>query len=232
MTNHLTDQLGLEDLFKNYPFLSALPKESGGFIVSGRIVEQVKVPSGKIYDLDYRISMQIPQDFPKGYPFVKELNGEISDDFHKLQRGHLCLGSPLRLQLITSKGKTLTAFIENVILPYLAGHVAHCKGDPMPFGELDHGEYSLLEDYAQLFRLPCAVSAYEMLKLLTKSASFAKRQPCPCGSEKPMRHCHQKVIAPMRKHFSADDFRRALERVNEELERSKKQKELSEASSR
>lgn len=222
MTNSFPEKWGLDELLDKYPFLSLLPEKNGGLTISGRILESVVVPDGKRYDLDYRISMEVLQSFPSTYPFVKEVDGKIPDDFHKLRRGHLCLGSPLRLQLITSKGKSLTAFVENVVLPYLAGHAADSLGDPMPFDELDHGEYALLEDYAELFKLPTSVSAYQMLNLLTKSARFAKNQPCPCGSSKKMRHCHQKIIAPMRKHLSSSDFRKALKRVEDELERVKK----------
>ena len=46
----------------------------------------------------------------------------IPSDFHRLDSGHLCLGSPTRLRLILAETPSLLSFVERCVIPYLYGY--------------------------------------------------------------------------------------------------------------
>ena len=99
----------------------------------------------------YSIRCSIPARFPEKLPYVYEIGGRISNDFHTFKGGSLCLGAPIRLKLILAEDPTLSGVFKNLILPYLYNHSYKEKFGELPVGDLAHGAPGLVYDYEKLF---------------------------------------------------------------------------------
>jgi hypothetical protein len=127
------------------------PRPGKPFLVRGRFQFLALHPdAGEVEDA-FELEIDVPTAFPKDIPKVTETAGRIprTSGFHVNQTdGTLCLGSPLRLLSLLSTAPTLSGFSEKCLVPYLFGISQKLRtGQPLPFGELDHGFKGSLGDY-------------------------------------------------------------------------------------
>ena len=96
---------GVEELLRKYPELRLRPTASGDTIIAGSLEFSAQTRGQELVSDRYEISISVSPDYPRATPLVRETARRIPPNFHKLDTGHLCLGSPTRLRLIKSRDK-------------------------------------------------------------------------------------------------------------------------------
>ena len=113
---------GVDELLQKYPELRLRPAAGGDTIIAGTLEFSAQTRGQKLVSDRYEISISVPPEFPRSIPIVRETARRIPPDFHKLDTGHLCLGSPTRLRLILAETPSLLSFVERCVVPYLYGY--------------------------------------------------------------------------------------------------------------
>ncbi len=189
---------GIDDLLRRFPNLALRPQRNGRTVIAGDLQFSVVVPKFGVIEDTFSIEIHIPGNFPSTLPSTFERNGRIPKTHHKMTDGSLCLGAPLGLRLKATRGKTLLAFIEACVVPYLAGYCIYEKTGEMPFGELPHGTPGLLEEYGRLTGATSTAACIGFIECLGLRKRVANKRMCPCGSGRRLGRCHNRRINPLR----------------------------------
>lgn len=198
------------DFLLKYPMFRIKPSIGKGIILEG-VYEEIlfKQQYGSVF-IDYKLQINLNEDFSKSIPKVIELSNKIekTPENHINSDGSICLGSPIRLSTVLKKQPSLIFFFEHCILPYLyAVTLKITTGQAFVFGELEHGRLGLIEDFKELFSLSETNSVFEMLDLLIMNKKEANKLLCPCQCEKRVSKCHFfKKVQEMRKRFSKNEW--------------------------
>lgn len=190
--------LGIDDLLRRFPNLVLRPQRDGRIVIAGDVQFSAVVPKFGMIEDAFSIEIRVPENFPATLPSVFELNGRIPKAHHKMIDGSLCLGSPLGLRLKARRGKTVLAFVEACVVPYLAGYCIYEKTGEMPFDELAHGTPGLLEEYRQLTGATSNAACIGFIECLGLRKRVANKRMCPCGKGRRLGQCHNRRINPLR----------------------------------
>jgi hypothetical protein len=189
---------GVEELLRKYPGLRLQPAAGGDMIIAGTLEFSAETRGQKLVSDRYRISISVPPEYPRAIPLVRETARRIPPDFHKLDTGHLCLGSPTRLRLILAESPSLLAFVERCLVPYLYGYsIVECGG-ALPFGELSHGLRGFWDDLASMIGIEDHLVLLGFVRLLAMKKRKANKLPCPCGTGMRLGRCHNRKINMLR----------------------------------
>ena len=202
--------LGLDNLFDRFPDLSIRPSNSLDLAIAGRIEFQTKHRDCGTIVESFDLEIRVPQKFPRILPTVFETKGRIPSTFHHNGNRELCLGSLLRLQLITHRNPTLLGFLEGCVIPYLINFAVSERTGKLPFGELEHGARGLLDDYRSILRAGSDQCCLGFLELLTIKKRVANKRLCPCGSGNRLGRCHHKHLNRLRRQAPRYQFRLIL----------------------
>jgi hypothetical protein len=197
----------LEELLVRYPGLRLVAGPVGFVRLAGVLAFTAAATAREEIADEYHIEMDVPDSFPADLPSVKETRGRIPPDFHKLQGGALCLGSPTRLLLIARESGTLPRFVDRCVVPYLYGYSYFEKLGTMPFGELEHGAMGIRNDFASLFGVTGPEAGAEFVRLTAMRRRQANKQPCPCGSLRRLGRCHNRRVNDLRNRLGRNWFR-------------------------
>jgi hypothetical protein len=160
------------------------PGRKGVLLLRGCFKFVAQAPSHSVLEDAFDLEIEVPANFPKALPRVKETDGRIPrhGDYHVNRDGTLCLGSPLRLFLKLSNAPTLPGFAGCCLVPYLFA-ISHKlrNGGALPFGELAHEAPGLITDYMDLFRLRGPDQVLQAFAALGMKKRRANKFPCPCG---------------------------------------------------
>lgn len=184
-----------------YPSLKLLELETG-FIVSGTIDINRCHTDGRIISDEYSIKINISDQYPHVLPIASE-DEKISKDYHRLQGGGLCLGTPFEQWLVFSKNNSLNGFIEFMLIPYLFRYSYFMEYGVYPYGDRAHGSQGILNAYNERYGI---ASKKELISLLeywvAVGSSLQKRRTCPCGSKKRIFRClrHYELFLDMLMH--------------------------------
>jgi hypothetical protein len=189
---------GIDDLLRRFPDLALRPQRHGGIVIAGDLRFNAVVPKFSVIEDAFTVEIRIPANFPSTLPSVFERNGRIPETYHRMTDGSLCLGSPLGLRLKAAAGKTLLAFVEACLIPYLAGYCIYEKVGEMPFDELEHGIPGLLKEYGLLTGSTSDAACIGFIKCLGLRKRVANKRMCPCGSGRRLGRCHNRRINPLR----------------------------------
>ncbi|WP_336432396.1 hypothetical protein [Providencia huashanensis] len=63
-----------------------------------------------------------------------------------------------------------------------------------PYGELEHGEKGLIDDYSQLFNVKGKISVLRALKALGLRKRDANKLPCPCSCGDRLGLCDSRFV--------------------------------------
>ena len=131
----------------------------------------------------YHIKIVFPPGYPRSLPVVYETDSRIPRelDYHTYKNGSLCLGSEIKLKSILFESSTIADFVENILNPFLYAVSHKLLYNVYPFGELDHGEDGLIDDYQRVFNVAGKVPVMLVLVALSKRKRNANKLPCPCG---------------------------------------------------
>ncbi|MFW6131604.1 MAG: hypothetical protein ACOC5F_03295 [Candidatus Aminicenantaceae bacterium] len=181
-----TDQdiLKIEEFLLSYPGMAIKPSLGTELILDGDFEFTARNENHSQISDSYRLKIKIPSEYPKNLPIVEEIGKKIpqNKEFHVNPDGSLCLGSRLRLLWEISKKSSLLKFAESFLVPYLYA-ISYKKkyGGELLFGELDHGLFGELKDFADLVGLKSPEQAKYALQLIGMKKRLANKKPCPCG---------------------------------------------------
>lgn len=196
--NNLVKRFEVATLLDRFPDLSIHPSNPGELVVAGTIDFRTSHSSYGEFADSFAVELRIPSSFPRLLPAVRETGGRIGPKFHRMDDGTLCLGSAIRLRIVTSKEPTLLGFVNRCLLPYLVGFSVHERTGKMPFDELKHGVRGLLDDYRSILGVSDDSTCVGLLSLLRIKKRVANKKPCPCGSGKRVGRCHNLTLNALR----------------------------------
>ena len=188
----------VEEVLQKYPELRLQPSAGDETVLAGSFEFSAQA-RGHVQMSDcYEISISVASNYPRTVPLVREMANRIPCNFHKLDSGHLCLGSPTRLRLILAETPSLLSFIERCLVPYLYGYSTVEGGGDLPFGELSHGVPGLRDDLASVLGVETDKILIGFVRLLASKKRKANKLPCPCGSGMRLGQCHNRIINRVR----------------------------------
>lgn len=188
----------LNQFLDDYPGMSTAPHFDGGVCLRGNFRFKADVSGSEEIEDSYKLEIIVPGKFPLALPKVRETGGKIprEGNFHINQDGTLCLGSPLMLLKIIHNFSTLSGFVNKCLVPYL--YAVSCKlrnGGDFVFGELDHGDQGIVDDYSHMLGLTERPQVTQAIQFLGVKKRIANKKPCPCGCGKRLGACsfHHKL---------------------------------------
>ena len=199
----------LEALLLKYPGLRLTPASSGYVTLAGALAFDAESSGKERIDDEYQLEISVPKGFPVCIPSVRETEGRIPSSFHKLDDGALCLGSPTRLRLMLIESPSIICFVERCVIPYLYGYSYFEKHGTLHFGQLDHGEPGIRQDFASLFGIDRSDIVPQFVRLTSMKKRIANKQICPCGSQRRLGRCHHRRVSALRDRLGRHWFRMA-----------------------
>lgn len=188
----------VDELLGKYPGPRLRPAAAGTLRIAGTLEFSAEARNRPRVSDRYVISLQVAPSFPRSIPVVREMEGRISESFHQMSGGELCLGSPTRIRLILAEAPSLCSFVERCVIPYLYGYSLVEQGEVPPFGELSHGAKGLREDLADLIGFEEEHILGGFVRLLSMKRRQANRRSCPCGSGLRLGRCHNRKVNALR----------------------------------
>jgi hypothetical protein len=194
-------------LLDKYPGLSARPQQDKSLIFEGNLFFKAYYKDLEQITDTYVIHIHIPRYFPRELPKVRDANSRIPRDFHTNPDGTLCLGSPIQLFLNLRNNPTLVGFVDTCLIPFLYSYSYKEKFGKMPFGDLAHGRFGIVQDYMRLLRVDSEEACMKMIYLLGVKKRIANKSPCPCQSGRRLGKCHNHLLNSLRDVQSRPWFR-------------------------
>jgi len=189
------------------PDLELVLTRCGEMIVQGTVRCRID-HDGHVYMDSYQVEIAVPSDYPASIPTVKETAERIPADFHRFSKtGNLCLAAPVELARVFAQDRTISHYVNRLLVPYLFSYTYFREHGQLPHGELSHGLIGLLEYYMEYFAVG-PVTTMKLLKLLADS--FAPPlMPCPCNGGRTLQKCHGPKLDELRpllppEHFAQD----------------------------
>lgn len=185
------------ELLARHHGLRLLPSVGTTMRIAGMVTFRAEGRATPTIEDSYEVRIEVPDRFPEQMLLVWEVGGRIPTTYHKLDNDALCLGSRIRLRLMTAGSPSILRFIERCLIPYLYGYSHFSKTGVMPFGELHHGELGSLQDLASLLGMEMhAAVPYCFLAAIPRRR--ANKRPCPCGSKRRLGRCHNRKVNMLR----------------------------------
>ena len=195
---HIHSSWGLDQFKSAYPSLRWAHQEDCGIEIDGNVNFRAVAEGFEPLEDTYELHICVPRRFPSDLPRVFETGDRIPKNFHTNSDGALCLGSPLRQRILLESNKTLSGFVELLLIPYLYNYSHYLLHGSMPTGELAHGSPGLIADYERIFSIKGPEACLQMLYLLGKKRREANKFPCPCESGRRFGKCHNVILNPLR----------------------------------
>lgn len=182
------------DLKTLFPYLGLVETRTQRFLVAGNLGFTVRANGETIRD-DYDIEIDIPPDYPRSPPTVRETGRKIPQGggYHINPDGTMCLGTPLAVNLIFARERNLTWFVKELVVRFLCSVTYKRDYGRMLYGELSHGTEGILEHYREIFFTHNDLVVLKLLRLLS-DGMVRECIPCPCGSKKSLRDCHAPIL--------------------------------------
>ncbi|MDO4648308.1 MAG: hypothetical protein Q4B26_06625 [Eubacteriales bacterium] len=183
----------IDNAICKYPSLSATKTERG-VSLRGILVLNAEYNDIPLYD-EYEIEIDVPKEFPKLLPTVKEISNLIPTDFnHFLTDGSFCLAAQCELIDFAVTDKTLTGYIDKYVMNYLYTASYFSRYGEFPFGERSHGVDGIKEAYSERYNCNQEAALIGLLCLLSGIKRYRGHDICTCGSGKRLRDCHGQLV--------------------------------------
>lgn len=171
----------------------------------------------------YAIEIQIPDDYPKSIPIVREAHGRLPSilDRHILPNGEACLFLRDERYKHYPQGSTIIDFIEGPVKNFFLWQVDYdLNKGKSSIGERGHGIKGIIEFYGEELKTSDVIIIRNFLYYLVKK-EVKGHWDCYCGSGKKMRNCHFDVLIHLKSKVSCDIVKRSLDLVTDYVEREK-----------
>ncbi len=131
----------------------------------------------------FSLKVIFPRAYPRKLPSVIDTSDFFPRDskYHTYKDGSFCLGSDLKIKSILFRDQTASAFFRKIVDPFLYAVTYRITHNEFPFGELEHGEDGLIDDYEKLFEVKGKASVLKALEALGKRKREANKLACPCN---------------------------------------------------
>lgn len=207
----------IEAFLDAYPMMRHRPTVGGAVRLAGRLVFSAISEGLPELGDEYRIQIDIAKPLDQSLPQVFETGGRIARERvnHVNPDGSLCLGSLLSQRLVLGTKPTLTDYVEKCLIPFLYAQSLREQGLALfPFGELEHGEQGLIDDYLKIFGVPDSASLRALMKMLALKRRRANKLSCICGCGRRFAACglHARAHAA-RRTLSRLDIKRAYKEI-------------------
>lgn len=194
------EQWQVEAVLQRYAGLRIVPARADELRFAGALAFHVTGPDGETIEDQYDVDVRVSPRFPTAVPMVLETGGRIDDEYHKLEGGALCLGSPTALRMMLKESPTLLTFVERILIPYLYGYSYFVRHGTMPYGQLDH-RTGIRDFIAETFGACGGANPEEFLRLAGLQRHRANKHFCPCGSGLRLGRCHNRSVNNFRKRL-------------------------------
>ena len=203
----------LDELLGKYSDLRVEPTWSSDLVISGTIAFRVAGPNGNLVEDSYAIGIRVDSRFPSVTPVAYEIGSRISTSYHKLEGNYFCLGAPTALRMRLSLSPTLLTFVDEFVIPYLAGYTHFTIYGTTLYGELAHGSAGIREFLRELFHSTSAEKPEEFLRLASLKKTNANKCICPCRSGRRLGKCHNRYVNPLRHRMGRRWFQEEYARL-------------------
>lgn len=197
------------DLLVRYPNLHLFIEPDGSAAVRGTF--PVLSSEGRVLDR-YQVSIELPRDYPRGLPIVREVGGRIPwmADFHANADGVACILLPDDRWRCFLEGAPFVQFLDGPLHNFFLGQSLVALGEGWPFGQWSHGMNGVREYYQWLLETEDTATIMRYLEVLAK-LNYKGHLPCPCGSGEKIRRCCRARIVDLRNKIPPNVARKALE---------------------
>ncbi len=204
----LADQIRAE-LRACYPNLHLFIEADGSAAVRGTF--PVVSPEGRVLDR-YQVSIELPADYPRSLPVVREVGGRIpwKPEFHVNHDGVACVLLPDDRWRCFPEGAPFVQFLDGPAHDFFLGQSLVALGEGWPFVQWSLGQKGVLEYYQWLLETEDAGTIARHLEVLAK-LNLKDHLPCPCASGRKIRRCCRARIVDLRGKIPPAVARRALE---------------------
>jgi len=187
-----------EQLCNHYTNLHVYP-EAKRIIVKGTFPI---VSNGRVLDR-YSVEIEIPPDYPRSWPIVREVGGRIprTSDCHINPDGSACLFLPDEASIKLPKDLSFRNFLDGPVRNFFIGQSLVELNQPWPSGERPHGAAGILEFYRELLGTQDLAIVRKYLEYLGKK-EIKGHWPCPCGSGRKLRKCHRAQVYALREKIT------------------------------
>ena len=195
-----------------FPTLYVIVQNGTVFIRGSLILEG---SAGKIID-QYQIEIEIPADYPRNTPTVRETGGRLSkiaDRHFDPVKQTACLFFRDEKYRYYPKGTSISKFIQNLVKKFFYWQTDYdLNGGNPSFGGRGHGVNAVVEFYSELLDTKDLQVISKFLKYL--GAKKVKRDwRCYCGSGKKISTCHLAKLNDLRAKIMLKDARKSLEEL-------------------
>src|SRR4051812_32987046 len=105
--HQLLQSWAVPDVLCRYPGLSIRPADDCALTLAGTLAFTATARDLETISDSYDISISVHDAFPRRLPRVRDLGARIPADYHRMDDGSFCLGSPARLRLLIAQTPTL-----------------------------------------------------------------------------------------------------------------------------
>lgn len=175
----------------------------------------VRGPDGR--DLDrYRVSIELPADYPKVLPVVREVGGRLPwhEDFHIERDGKACVLMPDDRWRCFPVGAPFRQYLEVPLHNFFLSQTVHAETGEWPFGQWGHGKDGIYQYYRWLLGTADDLTVRRFLHLLAK-CDLKKHYECPCGSGNKIRKCCSVKLRDLRQKIPPDAASESIRRLGE-----------------
>lgn len=167
----------------------------------------------------YEIVVELPRDYPRSVPTVRETGGRIPwvPERHNTD-GAACLFVPEDRGRCWPEGADLSAFLRGPVTQFFFGQSYYEQHGRWPFGERSHGTVGRYEFYAEA----CGSEDPEIVVGFMRMV--AAKDPkghwlCYCGSGLRMRACHFQTLREFRRVVAQKTAHHALDQLAQDVRR-------------
>ncbi len=143
----------------------------------------------------YEIEIYPSKEFPKRFPILFEVGNKIpkNADWHINPDGSCCLTVPPKEIIACKNGISLSQFIKNWVIPFLANQTHRRIEGYYINGEYAHGILGLLEYYQEIMLTKDIKKIVELISMIFKIRKPKQTSICFCGSKNKFRKCHREA---------------------------------------
>lgn len=166
----------------------------------------------------FRIRVEVPESFPLDLPVVFETEGRIpwTANRHVESCGKACLFVPDERWKYFPESGTLLEFLRGPVHAFFLSQHVFEKTGAWPFGARSHGVEGIAEAYAEELGSADLDLVCRYLDVLRKP-EVKGHWPCPCGSGRKLRDCHQDQVQALRAKISPRVATDSWQRVSTEV---------------
>lgn len=196
------ESIGVRDFLTHHSSIRITDLNDSYVELEGSYELHARFEGGQVVKNCLELRIVIPRGYPKAIPTVYEISNKFprTPDYHTYNDGSLCLTSEIRLRIACIENPKFADFFDAIVEPCLLSIDYKVNFGTTPFGELEHGESGLIDDYEKLFGVKGKESVMLTLKALGSKYREANKLKCPCKCGVRLGRCSLRFrLKPLRK---------------------------------